>query len=1211
MFELEVAGWFSKKHRKQKTKAVHNICGSKPNKAECSQNRNFAVSDYVWTPTECDLPAFSPDLFCTLTEKRPVVFVGDMVMAQAYASVGNAIRNEQWRAGGEYDGCVDRINFVNSTEFFSDRILDQPTSSYAFLPHKSILILHDQPNAGTPSDHQLQKYSAFLKELLQLFAKDRSDVKILWRSATPTHPSCSKYEQPFVHYTDYAKVVDKFARRQRAQRADSYYSLKRKTSTRKTEDEVNAHLMHLMAELNIPVIDLKPLQLRPDAHSSSKDCKSWAGPIGALEVFPRLVQYHLQKNVFGEGDVKNAMQKQYTDKKMSNKMQSKDGKKGWGGWFTSWFDEQPGQEGTVMQDMHLQLEEVEYPKYRTDESSEKLWPEPIVKQSLDNEVEEERAPRREIVTHAKRHQHDQQSPFQQSLEDLDKTLTKHNNEEESHPPMKKRVHAKSKSAGIEKEAAKLSKKQLRILQQKVPDPKNSWGEWALKAFMGSDYGKFRADRVSELKKKFFKENQRALRNKLQRVETEEVTTEAATQQAEKVTMEHESKDSQDTPFGVNKDDEAWEQHSFESLPDGSEQKFQAFPAVSSSTAEHESESESGEHPSRFPINLAKRTESPHHRRGSSQRVHESIQKASEREMQRLKDENKKLSWKEYGTKLLLGEDYDDWKDNQLRMNIQKQKQEEPKHESPHKSHKRVFENYQKSEEHESKHKSHHKKHASKKSFEVDSDDVHKKRMTINLKEGEENPINIPLPSPLSAVVPNDYVDQKYHKQQFRQITSKAQENGDQTTFDLRPKTWKEYFHALLLGEDWEPYQAKHLARKAGHRRRLMQKRELEADYKYQQKFGQQEESLHDPLDRRSVSEQTALDQDLSEESGETNSIHLSEASTQSHPYQDSVKTLYEQESKPLMVKRIKEASASKAKYLLLAEKKAAESAKKMLAKEKKIAEEQRKKLEKQEKALLKKKQQRSKKLHSKKHTSHKHESNEGTPFGSETHEGLDMKLFQLPQLEADKQHKYSNSRTFESVSDSGSSGESTMIYEPVAPKTKQHRQRSHHNMFETAKSKYGAETLRDHLKQTKLRLRQMPKSSGGDSWDMIGAHAQPVWGGWSTDNWVDHSMQHDPVGAELSARKRVPTIDALSSQPSSVKWTNLQQRRQQKSQDISTLPEGGTASFLRSFGESVDQFNDVMNSFSPDNNLFHNDAPMYRSQRVHSAIQRAARRELD
>ena len=53
--------------------------------------------------------------------------------------------------------------------------------------------------------------------------------------------------------------------------------------------------------------------------------------------------------------------------------------------------------------------------------------------------------------------------------------------------------------------------------------------------------------------------------------------------------------------------------------------------------------------------------------------------------------------------------------------------------------------------------------------------------------------------------------------------------------------------------------------------------------------------------------------------------------------------------------------------------------------------------------------------------------------------------------------------------------------------------------------------------------------SGGDSWDLLGARAQPVWGGWSTDNWVDHTMQHDPVGAELSERKRTPTIDTLAA----------------------------------------------------------------------------------
>ncbi len=105
-------------------------------------------------------------------------------------------------------------------------------------------------------------------------------VSIFFRTMNPGHHSCDEHVEPFKNVNDFRLVPND---------EDKYHW--------NLHIEFDQLAQFYKSILNISVINMKPLYLRPDAHPGRGDCLHFCTP-GPLDLFPRLLQNELSVELF-------------------------------------------------------------------------------------------------------------------------------------------------------------------------------------------------------------------------------------------------------------------------------------------------------------------------------------------------------------------------------------------------------------------------------------------------------------------------------------------------------------------------------------------------------------------------------------------------------------------------------------------------------------------------------------------------------------------------------------------------------------------------------------------------------------------------------------------------------------------------------------------------------------------------------------------------
>lgn len=213
------------------------------------------VQKYKWVPSFCDLRSWDASLFCEKLGDRKIMFEGDSTVAQSAITLMSMIQHQK-------GGCADKVVIA-----IKDYMMVWPFRSYEAIRPDIIVF------AAGAHYHELSDYRELMKNFtaeIKLFrSKYRNNkVTLLFKTQNPGHIDCGSYTAPltvFRHNT----TLDKFSHRMHP----VFDSIAKDT----------------MLALGIPVLDVSPLYLRPDAHANPPgDCLHYALP-GALDLIPQLL----------------------------------------------------------------------------------------------------------------------------------------------------------------------------------------------------------------------------------------------------------------------------------------------------------------------------------------------------------------------------------------------------------------------------------------------------------------------------------------------------------------------------------------------------------------------------------------------------------------------------------------------------------------------------------------------------------------------------------------------------------------------------------------------------------------------------------------------------------------------------------------------------------------------------------------------------------
>ena len=105
----------------------------------------------------------------------------------------------------------------------------------------------------------------------------------VWATMAPGHPECQAYTEPYTAYSQYNLTAETVP-------YPAWGAVL----------EASAYWKEKMAGLGAPILDTKPLLLRPDGHTFEPrkknyvDCLHWGGPVGALSFLARPLQHILE-----------------------------------------------------------------------------------------------------------------------------------------------------------------------------------------------------------------------------------------------------------------------------------------------------------------------------------------------------------------------------------------------------------------------------------------------------------------------------------------------------------------------------------------------------------------------------------------------------------------------------------------------------------------------------------------------------------------------------------------------------------------------------------------------------------------------------------------------------------------------------------------------------------------------------------------------------
>eukprot|EP00428_Durinskia_dybowskii_P062158 CAMPEP_0170364964 /NCGR_PEP_ID=MMETSP0117_2-20130122/5654_1 /TAXON_ID=400756 /ORGANISM="Durinskia baltica, Strain CSIRO CS-38" /LENGTH=248 /DNA_ID=CAMNT_0010619499 /DNA_START=353 /DNA_END=1096 /DNA_ORIENTATION=+ len=190
---------------------------------------------YHWHPTSCHLLRWDSSQFCDLLGSRKMLLVGDSTMEQVTATLMSMITSGK-------GGCAEQVVYGRSVYLaFNHDKLDNNLRELVTALKPDICVINTGAHLGDLGDLYsiLQTIKPYLLEF-----RATQNVTFVWKTQSPGHPDCDKATAPLSQLP---------MQEQKWYQWDLFPEFDRVAKA-------------YAAELSMPVMDMTPLRLRPDAH---------------------------------------------------------------------------------------------------------------------------------------------------------------------------------------------------------------------------------------------------------------------------------------------------------------------------------------------------------------------------------------------------------------------------------------------------------------------------------------------------------------------------------------------------------------------------------------------------------------------------------------------------------------------------------------------------------------------------------------------------------------------------------------------------------------------------------------------------------------------------------------------------------------------------------------------------------------------------------
>lgn len=243
--------------------SAEHACHCDRDEGRFSVNRR---EQYYWQPSTCNLLQWNATYFCHLLGSRRVLFVGDSTVAQSFTTLTNMLHSGNSTCGQQimYGRCNMLVFGLKGGRNLFEWV------QIAGLP--DIVIVNVAAHLHDVGDMQdiVRRLGAIFPSMRALYTEARRPLSIAWRSSHPGHIGCTHDMEPLQTPASPPDAsIDKHGWRLH----------------HPTFDDMAANASK---GLNMTILDMSPLALRPDAHPGGGDCLHFCLP-GPVDLFPQIL----------------------------------------------------------------------------------------------------------------------------------------------------------------------------------------------------------------------------------------------------------------------------------------------------------------------------------------------------------------------------------------------------------------------------------------------------------------------------------------------------------------------------------------------------------------------------------------------------------------------------------------------------------------------------------------------------------------------------------------------------------------------------------------------------------------------------------------------------------------------------------------------------------------------------------------------------------
>ena len=229
---------------------------------------------YYWKPTNCSLLSWNATRFCEILGPRRMLFVGDSTQVQTFATLTNMIQSGN-------ASCNSQITFGRSNLLVYGLKGGKNLHEWVQISNlPDIVVIACAAHLHDLGDMQfvLQHLAPMMQRIRDLYQEKGRSVSFAWKTSNPPHFNCTVLHEPLAEAAPL-----------------SPQDLKSDNYEWHLFPDFDAMAVNASKTLNMTILDVTPLRLRPDAHTGvtwKSDCLHYCLP-GPIDLFSQVVMQAL------------------------------------------------------------------------------------------------------------------------------------------------------------------------------------------------------------------------------------------------------------------------------------------------------------------------------------------------------------------------------------------------------------------------------------------------------------------------------------------------------------------------------------------------------------------------------------------------------------------------------------------------------------------------------------------------------------------------------------------------------------------------------------------------------------------------------------------------------------------------------------------------------------------------------------------------------